>query len=70
MRARSGARNDLGNPIGGIIARIASIGTLALGHVLWFVLRIAYRGEPRLAAAAACACVCLVTGVTLWVVVT
>lgn len=70
MRARSGARNERGNPIGGVIARVASIGTLALGHFLWFALRIAYRGEPRLAAAAACGCVCVATGLTLWVVVT
>jgi hypothetical protein len=70
MRGRSGVRNDLGNPIGVAIARVASIGTLALGHFLWFALRIAYRSEPRLAAAAACGCVCLVTGVTVWVVVT
>lgn len=70
MRERSGAGNDRGNPVGGAIAQVASIGTLALGHFLWFALRIAYRGEPRLAAAAACGCVCLVTGVTVWVVVT
>jgi hypothetical protein len=70
MRARLGARNERGNPIGGVIARVASIGTLALGHFLWFALRIAYRGEPRLAAAAACGCVCVATGLTLWVVVT
>ncbi len=70
MRERSGVRNDLGNPVGGAIARVASIGTLALGHFLWFALRIAYRSEPRVAAAAACGCVCLVTGLTIWVVAT
>ncbi|WP_084580548.1 hypothetical protein [Sphingomonas azotifigens] len=70
MRERSGARNDRGSPLGAAIAHVASIGTLVLGHFLWFALRIAYRGEPRLAAAAACGCVCLVTGVTVWVVVT
>lgn len=70
MRGRSATRNDGGNPIGGAIARVASIGTLALGHFLWFTLRIAYRSDPKLAAAAACGCVCLVTGLTLWAVVT
>lgn len=70
MRERSGARNDGGNVVGGAIAHVASLGTLALGHFLWFALRLAYRGEPRLAAAAACGCVCLATGVTVWVVVT
>ncbi len=70
MRERSGHRNDRGHPLGGIIARVASIGTLALGHFLWFTLRIAYRSDPKLAAAAAGCCVCVVTGVTLWVVVT
>lgn len=68
MRARSEARNDRGNPIGGAIARVASIGTLALGHFLWVVLRIAYRSDPRMVAGTAC--VCIATGVTLWVVVT
>ncbi|NLS29040.1 hypothetical protein S2M10_40540 [Sphingomonas sp. S2M10] len=70
MRERSGTGNDLGNPIGGAIARAASIGTLALGHFLWFALRIAYRSEPRLAAAAAGGVVCLATGLTIWAVVT
>ncbi|GAA0741879.1 hypothetical protein CA233_23180 [Sphingomonas sp. ABOLD] len=70
MRGRSGARNDRGNPVGGAIAQVASIGTLALGHFLWFTLRIAYRSDPKLAAAAACGCVCVVTGVTVWAVVT
>ncbi|WP_010545880.1 hypothetical protein [Sphingomonas elodea] len=68
MRGRSGTRNDRGNPVGGAIARLASIGTLALGHFLWITLRIAYRGEPRLVAGGAC--VFVATGVTLWVVVT
>ncbi|WP_294330464.1 hypothetical protein [uncultured Sphingomonas sp.] len=68
MRARSGARNDRGNPIGAAIARLASLGTLALGHVLWIVLRIAYRGDSRLVAGTAC--VCIASGVTLWMVVT
>ncbi|KTF70008.1 hypothetical protein ACNFJ7_00700 [Sphingomonas sp. HT-1] len=68
MRERSRKRNDEGNVIGGAIAQAASVGTLALGHFLWFALRLAYRGEPRLAAAAAF--VCVATGVTLWAVVT
>lgn len=68
MRGRSGVRNDRGNPVGAAVARLASIGTLALGHVLWIALRIAYRGDPRLVAGTAC--VCVATGVALWVVVT
>lgn len=70
MRVRLGEQHDRGHPLGGIIARVASVGTLALGHFLWFTLRIAYRSDPKLAAAAACCCVCVVTGVTVWVVVT
>jgi hypothetical protein len=70
MRERLVARNEAGSLLGGAIARVASIGTLALGHFLWVALRLAYRSEPRLAAAAACGGVCLITGVTVWVVVT
>ncbi|PVX30792.1 hypothetical protein [Sphingomonas pokkalii] len=70
MRRRSVERHEQGSLLGGAIAYIASAGTLALGHFLWFALRIAYRSEPRMAAAAVCGGVCVATGVTLWVVVT
>ncbi len=68
MRERSATRSELGNPIGGAIARVASIGTLALGHFLWIVLRVAYRNDPRLVAGTAC--ISIATAVTLWMVVT
>jgi hypothetical protein len=33
-----------------VIANVMSVGARALGYFLWGVLRIAYRGDPRMIA--------------------
>jgi len=36
--------------LGAVIANVMSVGARALGYFLWGVLRIAYRGDPRMIA--------------------
>ncbi|MHA6720944.1 hypothetical protein ACX40Y_16045 [Sphingomonas sp. RS6] len=68
MPKPSQPRTESGHPLGAFLARVASLGTHALGYFLWALLRLIYRGEPKLAAMFAG--IGALLAVTVWTVAT
>lgn len=61
-----GKTDPVAGRLGAVIANVMSVGARALGYFLWGVLRIAYRGDPRMIALFGG--VIGVTGLLVWLI--